>query len=84
MMTLQKKLDAYKAAAERSRIPKEALQIMHRATDDLKKSGILDRTIRRGEKMPAFELDNQDGKKVAYHDLLGEGPLVVSFFRGLW
>lgn len=37
-----------------------------------------------GEQMPAFMLPSQDGKLVALQDLLGNGPIVVSFNRGHW
>ena len=41
-MSLQDKLNAYKAEFE-SKTPPEKLAIMHRATEDLRRSGILDR-----------------------------------------
>ena len=58
--------------------------IMHRATDDLRKSGILDRIAPVGKSMPAFELANHDGRRVSSGELLAGGPLVLSFFRGSW
>jgi hypothetical protein len=40
MMTLQERLNAHKAEFE-SKVPPEKLAIMHRATEDLRRSGIL-------------------------------------------
>jgi peroxiredoxin len=57
---------------------------MDRATEDLRRSGVLDRIVRVGAKMPAFELANHDGRRVSSEDLLAGGPLVLSFFRGSW
>ena len=57
---------------------------MHRATDDLRHSGILDRIVQVGSPAPAFELANHDGRRVASAELLARGPIVVSFFRGSW
>jgi len=37
-----------------------------------------------GDRAPSFTLFNQDHVPVAWTDLLREGPLVVSFFRGHW
>ncbi len=82
-MSLEDKLAALRAAAA-SRIPPERQAIMHRATEDLRHSGILERIVRVGGQMPAFDLDNHDGRRVASEDLLGGGPLVLSFFRGSW
>jgi len=82
-MSLADKLAATRAASA-GRIPPERAAIMHRATDDLRKSGILDRIVAVGRPAPAFELANHDGRRVASADLLASGPLVLSFFRGSW
>jgi hypothetical protein len=82
-MSLEEKLAATRAAGA-SRIPPERQAIMHRATEDLRKSGILDRIVPVGARMPAFDLDNHDGRRVSSEDLLAGGPLVLSFFRGSW
>ena len=82
-MSLEQKLAAMRAAAE-TRIPADKAAIMHRATEDLRKSGILDRIVKVGAPMPAFALANHDGKRVSSQELLQRGPLVLSFFRGSW
>jgi AhpC/TSA family len=82
-MSLEDKLAATRAAGA-SRIPPERQAIMHRATEDLRNSGILDRIVPVGARMPAFDLDNHDGRRVSSEDLLAGGPLVLSFFRGSW
>ena len=82
-MSLEEKLAATRAASA-SRIPPERAAIMHRATEDLRKSGILDRIVKVGGRMPGFDLANHDGRRVASEDLLAGGPLVLSFFRGSW
>jgi hypothetical protein len=81
-MSLDEKLAATRGAA--SRIPPERQAIMHRVTEDLRNSGILDRIVPAGSPMPAFELANHDGRRVASDELLAGGPLVLSFFRGSW
>jgi cytochrome oxidase Cu insertion factor (SCO1/SenC/PrrC family) len=82
-MSLEEKLAATRAAGA-SRIPPERQAIMHRATEDLRNSGILDRIVPVGAPMPAFDLENHDGRRVASEDLLAGGPLILSFFRGSW
>ncbi len=82
-MSLAEKLEATRKASA-GRIPPERAAIMERATDDLRKSGILDRIVAVGKPAPAFELANHDGRRVASADLLAGGPLVLSFFRGSW
>ena len=82
-MSLEEKLAALRAGAA-TRIPPERQAIMHRATEDLRNSGILDRIVSVGARMPAFDLDNHDGRRVSSEDLLAGGPLILSFFRGSW
>jgi len=82
-MSLEQTLAATRAASA-TRIPPDRQAIMHRATEDLRNSGILDRIVPVGGKMPDFELANHDDHRVSSQDLLGGGPLVLSFFRGSW
>ena len=82
-MSLADKLAATRAASA-GRIPADRAAIMERATEDLRKSGILDRIVPVGGRAPAFELANHDGRRISSAELLAGGPLVVSFFRGSW
>ena len=61
-----------------------AIEKMHRATAELKASGIKQQALKIGDRAPSFALFNQDHMQVVSNDLLREGPLVVSFFRGHW
>ena len=87
-MSLQQQLDVFKAAFESGGPPynasRERIEIMHRATDDLRRSGLAERALKVGDLAPAFELDNQDRQLVRSADLLANGPLVITFFPGLW
>ncbi|QOZ73887.1 peroxiredoxin-like family protein [Bradyrhizobium arachidis] len=87
-MALQDRLDAFKADFEGGRFPikptKEALDTMHRATAELIASGQAQRAKKAGDAAPEFILKDPDGKQVASRDLLAKGPLVVSFYRGVW
>ena len=82
-MSLKEKLEAMRAAS-RERTPKETQEIMHRAVEDLRSSGILDRVAKVGDRAPEFTLSNTAGEPVASRDLLRRGPLVVAFYRGKW
>jgi len=82
-MKLQEKLDAYKKGFLK-KVPEDALSIMQRATEDLRSSGIMDQTVKVGQKAPDFELKNVDGKDVALSELLKKGTVVLGFYRGRW
>ncbi len=40
--------------------------------------------IRAGDHAPSFRLEDLHGGSVALVDLIARGPLVISFYRGLW
>lgn len=82
-MQLQERLDRIREGAKK-RFPAEKLAIMHRATDALRASGIMDTVVKVGDQMPGFALRNTHGEVVRSADLLAQGPLVVGFFRGKW
>jgi len=87
-MKLQERLDAFKKSFESGappfNVPQSAIQIMHRATEDLRRSGQAEQALGVGARAPAFVLPNQDGQIISSADLLARGPLVITFFRGHW
>lgn len=82
-MTLQDRLDAFKNEFRSSKPPHIA-EIMTRATAELIASGAAGRAVKAGDRAPDFTLAAPDGASVASLDLLARGPLVVSFYRGVW
>jgi hypothetical protein len=88
MAGLQERLNDFKKAFESGappyNMPHEAIEMMHRATAELKASEIEVAALKVGDRTPNFTLFNQHYVQVASTDLLREGPLVVSFFRGEW
>ena len=57
---------------------------MHKATADLIATGQAERALRAGATAPSFELPDAHGKMVGSAGLLAKGPLVVTFYRGVW
>jgi peroxiredoxin len=87
-MSLQDKLDAFKADFKAGKppynAPPEIHPIMERATAELIASGQARRAIQAGDRAPAFSLKDQDGNDVSSDALLEQGPLIVTFYRGVW
>jgi peroxiredoxin len=48
------------------------------------KARVADEALKAGDKCPEFSLINAEGKMVRSGDLLARGPLVLSFYRGVW
>lgn len=87
-MSLQDRLDAFKADFEGGKppynAPPQVIATMHRATAELIASGQAGRALKAGDQLPAFVLEDPDGHAVKSADLLARGPLVMSFYRGVW
>jgi peroxiredoxin len=87
-MSLQDKLDAFRADFKAGKppfnAPAEIHPVMERATAELIASGQAGRAIKAGDRAPHFNLKDQDGNDVSSAALLVKGPLVVTFYRGVW
>ena len=87
-MSLQARLDAFKADFELGKppysVPRSVIETMHRATAELIASGAAQRARKAGDVAPSFSLKDPEGNVVSSYELLKEGPLVVSFYRGVW
>src|SRR6478672_3916756 len=87
-MSLQAKLDAFKADFEAGKppysVPRSVIETMHRATAELIESGAAQRAKKAGDVAPSFSLNDPEGNVVNSADLLRRGPLVLSFYRGVW
>ncbi|GGA29991.1 peroxiredoxin-like family protein [Dyella nitratireducens] len=87
-MSLQATLDAFKADFRAGKPPYNAPAdihpIMDRATQELISSGQATRALKAGDQMPHFILNHAHGQPVSSRELLAQGPLVISFYRGVW
>ncbi len=66
------------------KVSQEMIDVMHRATEDLRNSPIVDGALKVGDQAPDFTLPDPEGKHVSAKDLIAKGPLVVTFYRGMW
>ncbi|MEQ5842254.1 AhpC/TSA family protein [Paraburkholderia acidicola] len=87
-MSLQDKLDAFKADFKAGKPPYNAPAdihpIMERATAELIATGQASRAVKAGDRAPNFSLRDQEDNEVSLAGLLEKGPLVVTFYRGVW
>jgi len=87
-MSLPEKLAAFRANFEAGGAPYHAPswvhELMHRATAELIASGAAERALKAGDRAPEFTLKDADGRDMSSRELLAKGPLVVTFYRGIW
>lgn len=83
-MSLQEKLDAMKMKFETEMAPPDVVAVLHRVIQELIASGQAERALKAGDRAPAFARPDPDGKLVSSQELLANGPLVLTFYRGAW
>ncbi len=65
-------------------MPKGFVDALNRSLTELVQSGLDEQSIQVGQAFPDFELPDHNGSAVRSSELLSEGPLVVTFYRGGW
>jgi AhpC/TSA family len=78
-MSLREQLAQFDASRNR---PPEVKAIIRRGIDYTRESGAAG--LRIGERAPDFTLPNQRGETVRLSDRFSGGPVVLSFYRGVW
>lgn len=81
--SLQAELDA-RAQASAALVPADVRDDMDQALRDLEASGLAARAITTGDTAPAFELPDATGASIRLGDLLADGPVVLTWYRGGW
>ena len=82
-MTLQAKLNAFKEQFKKQ-APEAAFNAFAQSTQDLIATGQAEQALSVGAQAPEFNLTDADGNEIVLKDLLAKGPVVLSFYRGVW
>ncbi|MEU7144736.1 peroxiredoxin-like family protein [Nocardia sp. NPDC046473] len=83
MPTISQQSDELKAAAAQS-LPAEVIDAFDRSVQGFREQGIPAETIRPGDKLESFTLDDATGTPVDLDQILATGPAVLVFYRGGW
>lgn len=59
-------------------------KVLDKAIRNLEKPEMRKQVLKVGDQMPEFELNNQLGKVASSTELIKEGPLILTFYRGYW
>jgi peroxiredoxin len=62
----------------------EQSQLLEQAARELALSGITELVLKNGAQAPGFTLPNAVGRPVSLDAALENGPVVVTFYRGIW
>jgi peroxiredoxin len=82
-LTIREQSDQLKAAAA-ERLPAEVLEVFDRSIQDFLDQGIPTDSIKAGDVLEPFTLDDATGTPVSLDQIVESGPAVIVFYRGGW
>ena len=65
-------------------MPADIAAAMQRADRELAASGIVERALKAGQRAPDFALPDHEGRLVRLGQMLREGSVILTFYRGGW
>ena len=82
-MNLKEQLKAKRMELESGR-DKTQTEVMRHTTEQLIREGIGNSALEVSDEIPSFGLPNVRGQLVEIKDLLKNGPIILTFYRGSW
>jgi peroxiredoxin len=82
-LTINEQSEQLKAAAA-EHLPVEVLEVFDRSIEDLLDEGIPADSIKAGDVLEAFTLDDANDSPVSLEQIVESGPAVIVFYRGGW
>jgi len=68
----------------RETLPEDVGALLEQGAGEISALAIVEKALKEGDKTPAFSLRKYGGGTGALYDYLEDGPLVLSFYRGIW
>jgi len=82
-LTIREQSEQLKAAAA-ERLPAEVVEVFDRSIQDFLDQGIPADSIKAGDVLEQFTLDDATGTPVGLDQIVESGPAVIVFYRGGW
>jgi len=82
-LTIHEQSEQMKAAAA-EHLPSEVLGVFDRSIQDLLDQGVPSNSIKSGEVLEPFTLEDATGTPVSLDQIVESGPAVIVFYRGGW
>jgi len=68
----------------RDTFPSDISALIEQGAGEISALDIIENAKKPGDNVPAFSLKNQHGETRNLNEYLAKGPLVITFYRGLW
>ena len=83
LLTIRQQSEQLKAAAA-ERLPVDVLEVFDHSIQDLLDRGIPTDSVKAGDVLEPFILDDATGRPVSLDQIVESGPAVLVFYRGGW
>jgi peroxiredoxin len=80
---VRKELDELREKSSKN-APPDRIRIYEQGIEEVRKSGVIEKALKVGDRAPDFALPDATGKTVKLSELLARGPVVVTWYRGGW
>ncbi len=80
---VREELEEFRARSSKN-APPDRLRTYERGIEEVRKSGVVEKALKVGDRAPDFELPDANGKQVKLSELTARGPVVVTWYRGGW
>jgi peroxiredoxin len=81
--TIREQSEALQAAAA-ERLPADVLEVFDQSIQDFLEQGVPTDSIKVGDVLESFTLEDATGKAVSLDQIVESGPAVIVFYRGGW
>jgi peroxiredoxin len=82
-LTIREQSDQLKAGAA-EHLPAEVLEVFDRSIEDFLNQGVPADSVKVGDVLEPFTLDDATGRPVSLDQIVQNGPAVIVFYRGGW
>jgi peroxiredoxin len=65
-------------------VPEQTMTLLMSELQTLIKTGLAEKALNKGDVFPDFSLQNANNVNQMFSELIKNGPLVISFYRGAW
>ncbi|WP_165230535.1 peroxiredoxin-like family protein [Aquisphaera insulae] len=80
---VRKELEAFRERMAKT-APPDRLKAYEDGIEEVRRSGVIEKALKVGNRAPDFELSDATGKKVKLSELIARGPVVLTWYRGGW
>jgi peroxiredoxin len=80
---VREELDELREKSSENASP-DRIRIQEQGIEEVRKSGVIEKALKVGDRAPDFALPDATGKTVKLSELLSRGPVVVTWYRGGW